>query len=324
MGSDDTRKQQQTLQWMVSSFPDHEQLRAWRLDEKNAVLSDISSFLHSEWPPMDGTECHRGAKMVQLDMYTHCCLLFKRHDFFVDVLSATSGLVDHRPFLSSLNRELGYILHCRDRYLSLLWAPHRLGLNHQKAQQERNIMEDELASMIIPNSGGDLACPPPMWDETKDSTGCRLEQEKDHVTRAHTLGPRALHDDGCLLAMIELHCEEHGSFTMEQLRGILFQNGWQRQPLLILGEAGLSLCWHFNAFSGPFCLCPGSVGDSNCVLPQCWFGRHLHSPNETHPGHHLDVSPFVHLEDVTFFRTDHDLVSCIKALLPCFEFAGCH
>ena len=185
-------------------------------------------------------------------------------------------------------------------------------------------MEDELASMIIPNSGGDLACPPPMWDETKDSTGCRLEREKDHVTRAHTLGPRALHDDGCLLTMIKLHCEEHGSFTMVQLRCILFQNGWQRQPLLILGEAGLSLCWHFNASSGPFCLCPGSVGDSNCVLPQCWFGRHLHSPNKTHPGHHLDVSPFVHLEDVTFFRTDHDLVSCIKALLPCFELAGCH
>ena len=64
MSSTSAGKEQQTPQWVSVSFPDHLQLQVWTIDEQNALLADITSFLQSGWPPMDGTEGHRGVNMV--------------------------------------------------------------------------------------------------------------------------------------------------------------------------------------------------------------------------------------------------------------------
>ena len=74
---------QQAPNWMAAHFPDHKELKAWTMDEKNALLADISSFLQAEWPPVDGTKGHPVPNIIQLDMYTNCCLIFKRHVFSV-------------------------------------------------------------------------------------------------------------------------------------------------------------------------------------------------------------------------------------------------
>ena len=290
-------------QQISANFPDRKRLDALLGDQAARTLVLDSSTL-ADWPVTNCDAQNIELQMADLDRCLHACMLHQRTRFYQHLLHLVGVGADCRPLYHSMNLYACFVVFCRNKYLNDTWESY-----HNDPPQDcahTNLTANEFMGKALPccSTFNPHYCEKEILEplhhtldellhKYREGRCVRLDEVRDWATRSSTTSPRPLSEDAALLAKLRNHVVNNSYSTIGQLRNILTLNGWHREPLQILGEAGVEHCWHHTRLSCPF--------------PAFKLGPH----NVYRPG----TSPFIQEEGTTFFRTDRDIIGHISILL---------